>query len=75
MKWISVKEQAIPTDRSVLVWSDYCKSAHTSVYDYNDHILEEYCYENGNHFPGASIEKITHWMDIPKPPKDSNEMV
>lgn len=67
-KWISVKDRS-PPNESIIVFGT-CRMPHVSIFDYEEHCHTECCYENGRHFTGESIE-FTHWMPLPKPPKDA----
>jgi len=62
-KWISVKEAMPANDDDVLVWNGaYCDIANA----YDDD-------EDGRKFwvDSPSSREVTHWMPLPKPPKEA----
>lgn len=65
MKWISVKDELPVDDQTVLIThTKIDKMIHTAYYE-----EETDSFFSLNSFHALPIE-ITHWMELPKPPKD-----
>ena len=56
-KWIPVTERLPEDDHTVLVWSHRNSKEYFNVYDHGKWVIME-------------TEDITHWMPLPKPPKE-----
>jgi hypothetical protein len=61
MKWISVKERLPEDDGEYIVATKY---GHIFIFDW---LMGRFFAEDRN---GLVYEEITHWMPLPKPPKE-----
>lgn len=68
-KWISVKDKLPPVDEKVLViWSGQVEMA---ILESEQNNWQEY--PNGDfqcHEDNQSGYEVTHWMELPEPPKE-----
>lgn len=64
-KWISLqeKEPKVDNDKTILVWTNY--GARFAMYKENGLQV----YSMGKESKYAEMFEVTHWMDIPEPPK------
>lgn len=62
-RWISVKEREPKNLQRALVYSPACNRIESMVYTEVGFITQ------------AGMGEITHWMEIPEPPKEENENV
>lgn len=67
MKWISLKEKYPPKNSCVLVYEGAFIGHMMDVFYYNGGGIWEDSY---GHCQTTEGEGVTHWMPLPKPPKE-----
>lgn len=77
-QWISVEDRLPPDDEDVLVYHQ--QDSHISVGFFEKDNVQWYIESDGNKFytdtgweteiPWAQKGRVTHWMPLPKPPKE-----
>ena len=67
-QWISVKDRLPPPETKVLWWNKTAHQAGVSSWEYMSHCNDTRIYwgDAGN----VSIKNFTHWMPLPKQPKE-----
>ena len=77
MKWIKTKDKMPEADIPVLVivagYSQPFVGCRYWEFACHDDNFEDFLYWDDVHNDGQCWESVTHWMPLPKPPKDSND--
>jgi len=74
--WVLVSERLPEINQNVLLydsWNDKVTNGELRRISYDDEAIQENIYEwatDGCYFHGGNFERITHWMPLPKPPKE-----
>lgn len=81
MKWISVEER-LPKDREPVLWLHDLKlrDKYHNIFDGPKYMVGYYieeinsvCLDDFDEYDNwFKIDELTHWMPLPKPPKDNN---
>ena len=81
MNWINIRKQKPPQDTEILVFQQFKYGTHIKIAEYVRPFNKKRLVfgvntkreENGYVYGGFPLDKVTHWMPLPEPPKRGKE--
>lgn len=70
MKWISVKDKIPPAFEPIIAVHRWGHGELQSMFGQCDDDSFFFYWKDGRNYKILYIENLTHWMPMPKPPKD-----